>query len=82
MGGEKVISKRFEGSSREPPGGDRSLYQAAPAGEGAATDFDDLPGELAGCVFQLLDPSEIKMARLVSRCAAGPAYWSLSLETS
>lgn len=81
-GGEEVAGKRFEGSPRQAATwNDCSLYQAAPAGEGAATGFDELPGELAGCVFQLLDPQDIKMARLVSRRAAGPGLLSLDLET-
>lgn len=30
--------------------------------------FDELPPEVAGLIFELLQPKDIKSARLVSRC--------------
>ncbi len=62
------------GADRRPTAGGNGgcvPAEAALAGGALATGFHDLPLEVAGRVFELLDPLDVKMARLVSRCAPG-----------
>mmetsp|Transcript_19470 Transcript_19470/g.58847 ORF Transcript_19470/g.58847 Transcript_19470/m.58847 type:complete len:617 (-) Transcript_19470:3229-5079(-) len=60
--------KRVQGDQGQQGPGDGGAARQAMAHSGvAASGFDELPLDVAGRVFELLPPSDIKMARLVSR---------------